>query len=93
MIQKNKIYKISDYESFIKFLQKIYGNCFHVEEEVFFKKSEKIMIEDISGMSSYGTYTIRFKNEANKSYKDVYHEEVFKFFIKANKFEQEKLDV
>jgi len=90
--KKNKIYKISDYESFIKFLQNIYGSCFHVEEEVFFK-SKKIMIEDISGMSSYGTYTIKFKNEENKRYKDIYTEEIFKFFIEVNKFTQEELDV
>ena len=93
MIQKNKIYKISDYESLIKFLQKLYGSCFHGEEEVFFKKSEKIMIEDISGMSGYGTYTIKFKNEENKSYTDIYTKEVFKFFIEVNKFTQEELDV
>ena len=91
--KKNKIYKISDCESFIKFLQKLYGSCFHGEEEAFFKKSEKIMIEDISGMSGYGTYTIKFKNEENKRYKDIYTKGIFNFFIEVNKFTQEELDV
>ncbi|OQB40549.1 MAG: hypothetical protein BWY04_01304 [candidate division CPR1 bacterium ADurb.Bin160] len=90
--KKNKIYKISDYESFINFLQKLYGSCFHEEEEAFFR-SEKIMIEDISKMSSYGSYTIKFKNEENKRYKDIYTEGIFKFFIEVNKFTQEELDV
>ena len=92
MIQKNKIYKISDYESLIKFLQKLYGEHFHTEEEAF-KKKKKIMVEDISERSNHEEYNIRFKNEANKSYADVYNKEVFKFFIEVNKFTQEEMDL
>ncbi len=91
MIQKNKIYKISDYESLIDCLKKLYGSCFH-EEEAFFR-SEKIMVEDISERSNHKEYNIRFKNEVNKSYADVYNKEVFKFFIEVNKFTQEEMDL
>jgi len=92
MIQKNKIYKISDYESLIDFLRKLYGENFHTEEEAFFR-SEKIMVEDISERSNHEEYNIRFKNEANKSYADVYNEGVFSFFIEVNKFTQEEMDL
>jgi len=92
MIQKNKIYKISDYESLIDCLQKLYGENFHEEEEAFFR-SEKIMVEDISERSNHEEYNIRFKNEVNKSYADVYNKEVFKFFIEVNKFKQEEMDL
>jgi len=91
MIQKNKIYKISDYETLIDYLQKLYGVNFHEEEEVFFR-SKKIMVEDISERS-IGEYSIQFKNEANKRYTDIYNENVFKFFTQVNKFEQEEMDL
>ena len=92
MIQKNKIYKISDYESLIDCLRKLYGENFHTEEEAFFR-SEKIMVEYISENSSHGEYTIHFKNEKNRTYTEVYNKEVFNFFIEVNKFTQEEMDL